>query len=85
MKIRALTSFSGKAITMYKGEVREVADKSLLEDYLNAGFIEEVASSTNEAVKEGEDKSLLEDYPNAGFIEEAASSTNEAVKKSEDK
>ncbi len=56
MKIRALTSFSGKAITMYKGEVREVADKSLLEDYLNAGFIEEVASSTNEAVKKSEDK-----------------------------
>lgn len=55
MKVRALTSFSGKAITMYKGEVREVADKSLLEDYLNAGFIEEV-SSTKKAVKKSESK-----------------------------
>lgn len=56
MKVRALTSFSGKAITMYKGEVREVADKSLLEDYLNAGFIEEVVSSTKKAVKKSEGK-----------------------------
>ena len=56
MKVRALTSFSGKAITMYKGEVREVADKSLLKDYLNAGFIEEVVSSTKKAVKKSENK-----------------------------
>lgn len=56
MKVRALTSFSGKAITMYKGEVREVANKSLLKDYLNAGFIEEVVSSTKKAVNKSENK-----------------------------
>jgi hypothetical protein len=55
MKVRALTSFSGKAIAMYKGEVREVTDKSLLKDYLNAGFIEEI-SSTQKAVEKSESK-----------------------------
>lgn len=41
MKIKALVSFSG-AFSMYKGEVRECSDKVILQDLLQAGYIEEV-------------------------------------------
>lgn len=38
---RANISFSG-IISMRKGEVREIKDKKIAKDLLNAGYIEEV-------------------------------------------
>lgn len=44
MKIRALVSFSG-ALTMFPGEEMECNDKVVLQDLLNAGYIEEVQTT----------------------------------------
>lgn len=41
MKYRALISFSGN-ITMAMGEVREIENKGIANDLLNAGYIEEL-------------------------------------------
>lgn len=41
MVYRALVSFSGK-ITMAMGEVRVITDKSIVNDLLKAGYIEEL-------------------------------------------
>ena len=38
---RALISFSG-LISMAEGEIKEIADKAMAKDLLNAGYIEEV-------------------------------------------
>lgn len=38
---KALISFSGK-VSMSKGQVREIEDKEVIKDLLNAGYIEEV-------------------------------------------
>lgn len=38
---RALVSFSG-LISMAEGEIREIADKAMVKDLLNAGYIEEI-------------------------------------------
>lgn len=54
MKIKALTSFSG-ALTMYKGQTMEYDDKVVLQDLLQAGYIEEVGSP-QKGVKKSESK-----------------------------
>jgi hypothetical protein len=41
MKIRALVSFSG-ALSMSKGEIRECSNKAILQDLLQAKYVEEV-------------------------------------------
>lgn len=41
MKIRALTSFSGM-LCMAKGEVIECDDKEVLDDLIDAGYVEPV-------------------------------------------
>lgn len=41
MKVKALVGFSG-AFSMYVGEVREISDKAILSDLLQAKYIEEV-------------------------------------------
>lgn len=51
MKYKALVSFVGK-ISMAKGSVREISDKELISDLLNAKYIEEVKEPTKEASKE---------------------------------
>lgn len=38
---KALKSFAG-AVSMRKGEVKEINDKEIVKDLLNAGYIEEV-------------------------------------------
>lgn len=38
MKYKALTSFSG-SISMYKDEIRELTDQSLIKDLTKAGYI----------------------------------------------
>lgn len=42
MLVKALKSFSGKNISMFEGEVKDISDKTLLSDLLNAKHIEEV-------------------------------------------
>lgn len=39
MLVRAVRSFAGK-VSMYAGEVREIADKEVLNDLLRAGHVE---------------------------------------------
>lgn len=39
MKVRATTSFSG-SVTMYAGEVREIADDFIRNDLIRAGYVE---------------------------------------------
>ena len=38
---KALISFSG-AVSMVKGQVKDITDKAIVEDLLKAGYIEEV-------------------------------------------
>ena len=42
MKVKALKSFSG-AISMYAGEVRDIQPQAILDDLIEAGYIEPVA------------------------------------------
>lgn len=55
MKIKAITSFSGK-LTMAKGEVTEYGDKAVLQDLLEAGYIEEVSGGAGRSGKKNESK-----------------------------
>ena len=56
MKVKALVSFSG-AFSMYEGETKEYSDKAILQDLLQAGYVEEVKA---EADKEEELKKEVE-------------------------
>ena len=42
MKVKALKSLSG-AISMYAGEVRDIQTQAILDDLIEAGYIEPVA------------------------------------------
>jgi len=53
MKVKALVSFSG-AFSMHKGEIKECSDKAVLQDLLNAGYIEKVEESKKESKKKVE-------------------------------
>lgn len=53
MKVKALKSFSG-AISMHEGEVREIEDKSILDDLTTAGYIE--PDALKRSVKSNESK-----------------------------
>lgn len=56
MKVKALVSFSG-AFSMYKGEAKECSDEAILQDLLQAGYVEEVKSEKpKKDVKSGENK-----------------------------
>ena len=44
---RALIGFAG-LITMKKGEVKEIKDKKIVKDLLNAGYIEEIKPTKSE-------------------------------------
>jgi hypothetical protein len=44
---KALKSFAGK-VSMRKGEVKEINDKEIVKDLLNAGYIEEVKPAKKE-------------------------------------
>ena len=43
MKVKAVVSFCG-LVSMAKNEVREINDKVILDDLLQAGYVEEVKS-----------------------------------------
>ena len=49
MKVKALKSFSG-AVSMSRGQEKEISDKYLLSDLLNAGYVVE-AKDTETAEK----------------------------------
>lgn len=54
MKVKALKSFSG-AISMHKGEVRDVKTQSILDDLTRAGYIEPIVpkrSTINEGKRD---------------------------------
>lgn len=55
MKIKALVSFSG-AFSMYKGEIKECSDNAILQDILQAGYVEEVKEKPKKDVKSNENK-----------------------------
>lgn len=59
MKVKALKSFAG-IISMAKGEVKEISNKELISDLLQAKYIEEVKvkGTSKEALKKAskEDK-----------------------------
>lgn len=44
MKIKALVSFSGK-LSMHKDEITEYGNKAVLQDLLQAGYVEEVKNN----------------------------------------
>lgn len=44
---KALKSFAGK-VSMRKGDVKEINDKEIVKDLLNAGYIEEVKPAKKE-------------------------------------
>ncbi len=48
---KALVSFAGK-VSMYKGEVKEITDKAVVEDLLNAKYIEKVETQPKETITE---------------------------------
>lgn len=48
---KALVSFAGK-VSMYKGEVKEITDKAVVEDLLNAKYIEKVETQPKETIAE---------------------------------
>ena len=53
MKYKALKSFSG-LISMAKGEVREIKDKTLIADLLDAKYIELIEQPKKKTSKKGE-------------------------------
>lgn len=55
MKIRALTSFSG-ILSMYKGEEMEYDNGVVLQDLLQAGYIEEIKETKKTKTTKKEDK-----------------------------
>lgn len=48
MLYKALVSFAGVAISMAQGAVGEIADRTLVNDLINAGYIEPVGSDEAE-------------------------------------
>jgi hypothetical protein len=55
VKVKANVSFSG-IISMGLGEEREITDKDILKDLLEAGYVEEAAGKSKKKVKSSEDK-----------------------------
>lgn len=53
MKVKAMNSFSGN-VSMAKGEVREITDKEVLSDLIQAKHVEEVKAKRG--VKSNESK-----------------------------
>lgn len=47
MKVKATIAFSG-TVSMAKGDIKEIPKGAVLDDLLNAGYVEEVKDSDNE-------------------------------------
>lgn len=57
---KALKSFAG-AVSMGKGDVKEINDKEIVKDLLNAGYIEEVKPAKKEKKVQLEETEETED------------------------
>jgi hypothetical protein len=55
MKVKALVGFSG-AFSMYRGEIKECNNKVILQDLLQARYVEEVKEKPKKDVKSNESK-----------------------------
>ncbi len=55
MKVRATTSFSG-SVSMYAGEVREIADDFIRNDLIRAGYVEAAEAAEAEAAEKPKKK-----------------------------
>lgn len=55
MLVRAKISFAG-TFSMYKGEVKECSDNTVLQDLLQAGYVEEVTEKATKGGNKGESK-----------------------------
>lgn len=51
MLVKALKSFAGK-VSMYEGEIREIADDEIAKDLINAKYIEEATKKPAEKVEQ---------------------------------
>lgn len=55
-KVKAKVSFAG-VVTMATGEIKEIADKAILDDLVSAGYVEEIkATPTKETAKKKGEK-----------------------------
>ena len=48
---KALKSFCGK-VSMKKGEIKDINDENIINDLLNAGYIEKIKENIKEEIKE---------------------------------
>lgn len=56
MLVKALTSFAGK-VSMYEGEVRDIADKAILDDLIHAKYVEPEVQEAEIVAKPAKKKS----------------------------
>lgn len=59
---RALISFSGK-ISMAEGEIRDISEKVVADDLLDAGFIEEITPAKPQKKPEPKPEEKVEEKP----------------------
>lgn len=52
---KALKSFCGK-VSMKKGETKDIDDKNVIEDLLNAGYIEEIKNESKKIVTKAKEE-----------------------------
>ena len=55
MKIRALVSFSGNALSMAANEVLDCDNNAIVQDLLSAGYVEKVTAKSKKDVTADED------------------------------
>lgn len=51
MKVKALESFAG-VVSMGRGQIKEIEDKAVCEDLIQAGYVEEVIENKIQLTKE---------------------------------
>ena len=51
MAYKATISFSGRKLSMRRGEVRDITDEALVKDLLNAGYVIELKESKTQESK----------------------------------
>lgn len=56
MQVKALLSFSG-LISMRKGEIREIKDKTIYADLIKAGYVEQIKEQKSPRKKVNADES----------------------------
>lgn len=99
MKVKAVISFSGVDINMHEGQIKGVPEGALLDDLLDAGYVEPVEEKQAEEVKKAaeetkkaEEEKQAEDQKNKEVApvqpdekKSTKKTAEKAVKDSEDK